>query len=41
MVESITLTTKEVTYCPQDCITVTLQWLKFGPLEQLLLRTIY
>ena len=41
MVESITLTTKEVTYCPQDCITVTLPWLKFGPLDKLLLRTIY
>ena len=31
---------KEVTYYPQDCI-VTLLWLKFGPLDKLLLRTIY
>ena len=32
---------KVVTYFPQDCITVTLPCLKFEPLDQLFLRTIY
>ena len=32
---------KVVTYCPQDCVTVTIRWLKFEPLDQLFLRIIY